>query len=78
MAIDLEIYEKIDLFDCPRCGGAGILEEENGWCWYVMCMECGSQTTQFGYRRAEDRHAAAERAVKIWNMGKVVSPSPGE
>ena len=31
----------IDLYDCPFCGGAGLLEEENGWCWYVTCMDCG-------------------------------------
>lgn len=74
----MEIYEKIDLLDCPRCGGTASLEEENGWCWYVMCMECGAQTTQFDYRRAEDRFAAAEKAAQIWNMGKTVSPSPGE
>ncbi len=74
----MDIYEGIELADCPYCGGAGLLEEENGWCWYVMCMDCGAQTTQFEYRRAEDRSAAAEKAAMIWNMGKVVSPSPGE
>ena len=31
------IYE-IELEDCPFCGGAGLLEEEQGWCWYAMCM----------------------------------------
>ena len=76
--MDIDIYEKIDLLDCPCCGGAGLLEEENGWCWYVMCMDCGAQTTQFEYKRAEDRLGAAEKAAMIWNMGKVVSPSPGE
>ena len=76
--IDLDIYNDLEVFDCPRCGGAGLLEEENGWCWYVMCMECGAQTIQFEYRNAESRRKAAEDAVRIWNMGKVVSPSPGE
>ena len=75
---ELEIYKDLEIFDCPRCGGAALLEEENGWCWYVMCMECGAQTIQFEYRRAEDRRKAAEDAVRIWNMGKTVSPSPGE
>lgn len=74
----MDIYERIELFDCPRCGGPALLEEENGWCWYVMCMDCGAQTTQFGYRRPEDRLKAAEDAARIWNMGKTVSPSPGE
>ena len=74
----MDIYNDLEVFDCPRCGGAGLLEEENGWCWYVMRMECGAQTIQFEYRNAEGRRKAAEDAVRIWNMGKVVSPSPGE
>ena len=55
----MDITEKIILEDCPYCGGAGLLEEENGWCWYVTCMDCGSQTASFEYRRAEDREDAA-------------------
>ena len=74
----MDIYEQIELFDCPRCGGPGLLEEERGWCWYVMCPDCGAQTTQFDYRKPEDREKAARDAAKIWNMGKVVSPDPGE
>ena len=74
----MDLHRELELEDCPYCGGAGLLEEENGWCWYVMCMECGAQTIQFEYRRAEDRRKAAEDAVRIWNMGKTVSPSPGE
>ena len=27
----VEIYEEIELEDCPYCGGAGLLEEEGGW-----------------------------------------------
>ena len=37
----VDIFEEIRLEDCPYCGGAGLLEEENDWCWYVMCMDCG-------------------------------------
>ena len=29
----MDIYKEIDLADCPCCGGGGLLEEENGWCW---------------------------------------------
>lgn len=32
-----DIFDKIELHDCPFCGGAGLLEEEQGWCWYAMC-----------------------------------------
>ena len=48
------IYE-IELEDCPFCGGAGLLEEEQGWCWYAMCVDCGSQTAAFSYKTPEER-----------------------
>ena len=38
----MDIHEEIDLQECPYCGGAGLLEEEHGW--YVICVDCGSQT----------------------------------
>ena len=43
----MDIHAKYELQDCPYCGGAGLLEEENGWCWYVTCMDCGSHTASF-------------------------------
>ena len=33
----MDIRDELELQDCPFCGGPGLLEEENGWCWYVMC-----------------------------------------
>ena len=74
----MSIHEAIELLDCPCCGGAGLLEEENGWCWYVMCVDCGAQTTHFEYRSEEERSEAAKNAAAIWNKGKVVSPARGE
>ena len=74
----MDIYREVDLLDCPCCGGAGLLEEENGWCWYVVCMDCGAQTGYINYKKEEDKLAAAQKAAGIWNMGKVVNPSPGE
>ena len=38
----MEIYEMIDLQDCPRCFGPSILEEENH-SYYVMCIAAASQ-----------------------------------
>lgn len=73
-----EIHEEIELLECPICGGAGLLEEENGWCWYVMCVDCGAQTTHFEYRDEAGRLSAAQSAAAIWNKGKVVSPARGE
>ena len=51
----MSIHEEIELQGCPFCGGAGLLEEENGWCWYVMCMDCGAQTAAMEFRTPEER-----------------------
>ncbi|MBQ6314135.1 MAG: Lar family restriction alleviation protein [Mogibacterium sp.] len=74
----MEIYKKFELEDCPFCGGAGLLEEENDWCWYVTCVDCGSQTAPIEYRRAEDREGAAGKAANLWNLGKVIRSDLGE
>ena len=74
----MNIHEELPLQDCPFCGGAGLLEEENGWCWYVMCMDCGSQTAHFEFRRPEERLDAARKAAHLWNIGKVVHANPNE
>ena len=74
----MESYELQHLEDCPFCGGPGLLEEENGWCWYVMCLDCGSQTAPMEYKRPEDRPAAAHRAAELWNLRKVTPAAPGE
>ena len=29
----MDIYEEIELHECPYCGGAGLLDDGNGWCW---------------------------------------------
>ena len=68
----MDIHEMIELQDCPICGGAGLLEEENGWCWYVMCMDCGSQTAECSYKTPEERLEAARKVAHLWNIGKVM------
>ena len=68
----LDIYEELSLHDCPYCGGPAVLEEEGGWCWYVMCADCGSQTAHFEYSGVADRADAARKAAHLWNIGKVV------
>ena len=30
--IALDLHAKLVLQDCPFCGGAGLLQEENNWC----------------------------------------------
>ena len=74
----MDILENIQLLDCPICGGAGILEEEYGWCIYVSCLDCGCHTAEFEFRSDDERLETARRAADIWNMGKVVSGNPGE
>ena len=51
----MDIRKEIDLLDCPRCQGPALLEEENGWCWYVMCLDCGCHTAEVEFKSAEDR-----------------------
>ena len=74
----MDIHEALELEDCPFCGGAGLLEEENGWCWYVICMDCGSHTASIEYRTPEERTIAAKKAADLWNMRKVLRSNIGE
>ena len=74
----MEIHEELELEDCPYCGGPGLLEEENGWCWYVMCLDCGSHTASVEYKTPEERRTAAEKAAMLWNMRKVLRSNISE
>ena len=67
----MEIYEMIELEDCPRCLGPSILEEENSG-YYVMCMDCGCQSATFGFKDDAGRLEAAKRTAELWNAGKVI------
>jgi len=74
----LNIFEELELQDCPYCGGAGLLEEENGWCWYAVCVDCGSQTAHIDFRTPEERLEAAQKAARLWNIGKILRHNIGE
>ena len=74
----MDILDELELFDCPLCHGAGLLEEENGWCTYVTCMDCGCHTAEVPYQNAEQREQAIRRVVNTWNIEKVIPMSPGE
>ena len=74
----MDIHQELELQDCPLCGGPGLLEEENGWCWYVICMDCGAQTAPFDFRGPKQRMEAAKKAANLWNMGKVIRQDNGE
>ena len=74
----MDIRDELELQDCPFCGGAGLLEEEQGWCWSVTCLDCGAQTAHFEYKTPEERDEAARKAAYLWNIGKVVRADIGE
>ena len=74
----MDLIQEIELQDCPLCGGAGLLEEEGGWCVYVQCMDCGCHTAELPYRTPEERPEAARKAALTWNLGKVIYPGPGD
>jgi len=67
----MEIYEMIELEDCPRCFGPSILEEENNG-FYCTCLDCGCQSATYTYKNEEDRLDAAQRTAALWNTGKVI------
>lgn len=65
------IYE-IELQDCPVCRGSGVMEDEQGWCVYVACLDCGAHTAHSSYDTPEERLNAAKQAAHLWNIGKVI------
>ncbi|MBE6936794.1 MAG: hypothetical protein E7458_09965 [Ruminococcaceae bacterium] len=73
-----KLYE-IELEDCPLCrDGVGLLEDEQGWCIYVACMNCGSRTAEIPYKNEEERLEAARKAALSWNTGKVIFTGAGD
>ena len=71
------IYE-IELQDCPYCRGTGTVEDEQGWCVYVTCLDCGAHTAEIRYERDAERLDAAQRAAHLWNIGKVLTDTPND
>ena len=67
------IYE-IELQDCPYCRGTGTVEDEQGWCVYVTCVDCGAQTAHASYESPEERLAAAQQVAHLWNVGETPPP----
>ena len=59
----MELYHDIDLQDCPLCHGPGLIEEEEGWCLYVACLDCGCRTAELPFSSPEERLAAAKQVL---------------
>ena len=75
----MDFLDEIDLLDCPVCGGPAIPEEENGWCAYICCADCGCHTAEVDFDSVGgDKTEAYRLAAMHWNMGKVLSSDPGE
>ena len=74
----MNLHEELILHDCPYCGGAGLLEEEHGWCWYVMCVDCGAQTAPIEFKAQDAREEAARTAARLWNFGKIMRSGIGD
>ena len=74
----MELYEEIELQECPICGGPAALEEENDWSFYGACLDCGAHTADIRYASGDTRRDAAQRAAHLWNIGKVLSSNPGD
>ena len=74
----MDILKDLELFDCPICHGAGLVEEEEGWCVYAVCLDCGAHTAEVPYKNEKEREEACRRVVNTWNIGKVIPKSPGE
>ena len=71
--------EQLELVPCRVCHeDSAYVEDEGGWCVYVVCADCGSHTAFCSYDSEEERDAAVERAVQLWNMGKVIAERRGE
>ena len=73
----MENIKDISLQDCPICGGAGILEIEQGHWINISCIDCGCQTADVAFNTPETKDIAIEKAVELWNLGKVVAFGPG-
>lgn len=74
----MDVFENIELQDCPVCGGYGMMEEEADWCIYAVCSDCGCRTAEIEYSNDEEKLRAALIVSDLWNMGKVISHNPGE
>ena len=74
----MNIDDLVEIYECPLCGGAGILEEDCGSSYYVTCLECGCHSVNIDFKSDEDRLDAAKRTADLWNCGKVISMSPRE
>ena len=54
------------------------MQDEQGWCVYVACLDCGAQTAHSSYESPAERLKAAQQVAQLWNRGKVLNPGVGD
>ena len=74
----MEVNPNYVLEECPICRGAGIVMHEGGWNVQVECADCSAHTVYVEYNTQEQKTAAEEQVVRLWNLGKVVRTEIGE
>ena len=68
-----------EILPCRVCHeDMAYIEEEGGWCVYVVCANCGSQSAFCAYETPEEKPEAERKAIRLWNMGKVIAERRGE
>ena len=69
------IYE---LEECPICRGVGMVMHEGGWNVQVECADCSAHTVYVEYANEEEKLAAEQQVITLWNIGKVIHGERGE
>ncbi len=74
----MEINPNFVLEDCPICRGNGMVIHEGGWNVQVECADCSAHTVFVEYSNEEEKSAAEQQVVTLWNLGKVIKSDAGE
>lgn len=74
----MEVNPNYILEDCPICRGSGMVVHEGGWNVQVECTDCSAHTVYVEYENENQKTAAEQQVVSLWNLGKVIRSDVGE
>ena len=74
----MEINPNFVLEECPICRGNGFVVHEGGWNVQVECADCSAHTVYVEYATDEEKVAAEQQVVCLWNLCKVIKSDVGE
>lgn len=74
----MEVNPNYILEECPICRGSGFVVHEGGWNVQVECADCSAHTVYVEYETEEEKVAAEQQVVTLWNVGKVIKSDVGE